>query len=154
MCTDNLYLIDLKTLSDGVTTAEHVLGDAFFETVGGQDVKKGTVHASLTIRKAGTFAEIDIRMEGTVVVTCDRCLDDMECAIHTCDRLSARLAAGHEDDATASDDDTVVVDERRGTLDIAWYMYEMIALALPTKRVHESGKCNPQMLEVIEKYRK
>lgn len=153
MCTDNPYLIDLKALSDGITTADYTLDDAFFEAVGGQEVTKGTVHASLTIRKTGDLTEIEISMEGTVVVTCDRCLDDMECAVSSCDSLSARLATGRLDEATAPDDDTIIVDERRGTLDIAWYMYETIAVALPTKRVHEDGKCNPQMLEVIEKYR-
>lgn len=154
MCTDNPYLIDLKALSDGITTADYTLDDAFFEAVGGREVTKGMVHAGLTIRKTGALVEIEIRMEGVVVVMCDRCLDDMECPVHGYDRLSVRLAAGRRDEATAADDDTIVVDEKKGTLDIAWYMYEMIAVALPTKRVHEDGKCNPEMLEVIEKYRK
>ena len=52
----------------------------------------------------------------------------------------------------ADEGDIVVVPEQDGDINIAWYLYEFIALALPLKRVHAPGKCNNDMLGKLKKH--
>ena len=46
----------------------------------------------------------------------------------------------------------MTVAEDEGILDVAWYLYEFIALAIPIKHVHAPGKCNPAMVRALEEY--
>ena len=41
------------------------------------------------------------------------------------------------------------MDENEGILDLAWLIYESIALAVPIKHVHAPGKCNAAMTEKL-----
>ena len=52
----------------------------------------------------------------------------------------------------ADDGDIVIVPEQDGDLNIAWYLYEFIVLALPMKRVHAPGKCNHEMTGKLKKH--
>ncbi len=45
-----------------------------------------------------------------------------------------------------------MVAEDEGILDITWYLYEFIALAIPIRHVHAPGKCNPAMIRTLEEY--
>ena len=49
----------------------------------------------------------------------------------------------------SEDDVVIVVDENEGILDLAWLIYESIALAVPIKHVHAPGKCNAAMTEKL-----
>ena len=42
-------------------------------------------------------------------------------------------------------DDVVIVPEAEGEINIAWFLYEFIALTIPLKHVHPAGKCNKTM---------
>ena len=55
-------------------------------------------------------------------------------------------------ESVAEDDDLITVDEREGSLDVAWFIYEFIALNIPAKHVHTPGKCNAAMIKVLEEH--
>lgn len=103
------------------------------------------MHVSLSIRKTIGFFELLFHSEGIVIVPCDRCLDDMEQPIVAENRLTVKLGAEYRED-----DDLVTVDENEGILDLSWFIYEFIALAIPIQHVHEPGKCNAAMIEALE----
>jgi len=42
------------------------------------------------------------------------------------------------------------VDENEGILDLSWFIYEFIMLAIPIKHVHAPGKCNSVMMQKLE----
>ena len=42
--------------------------------------------------------------------------------------------------------------ENEGILDVAWFIYEFIALNIPIKHVHAPGKCNPAMIEMLQEH--
>lgn len=152
MCNLNAFDIDLKGINGGEIRREYDVGDAFFASVGNGDVRKGNVHVVLSAHKESTCFEFSFHMEGTVTMPCDMCLDDMEYRISTDNTVKVRLACC--DNAALADDDgdMITVDDPRGTFNAAWNIYEAIALAVPIRHVHELGKCNPQMLRVLDKY--
>ena len=145
MCSLERFKIDLKGLTDEVTTLEWDLDNRFFEALDETEVESGALHVSLSIRKASGFFELLFHTVGTVNITCDRCLELMEQPIATDNRLVVKLGS-----TASEDDDTVIVDENEGTLDTSWFIYEFIALAIPIQHVHAPGKCNPAMTEVLE----
>ena len=145
MCSLERFKIDLKGLTAEVTTLEYDLDKSFFDALDQTEVESGTLHVSLSIRKASGFFEFQFHTVGTVDITCDRCLDLMEQPIEADNRLVVKLGS-----TNSEDDDTVIVDENEGILDTSWFIYEFIALAIPIQHVHATGKCNPAMTKALE----
>ena len=50
------------------------------------------------------------------------------------------------------DDDIITVDENKGVLNTAWFIYESIALAVPIQHVHQPGDCNDAMMRVLQEH--
>ena len=145
MCSLEQFKIDLKGLKDEETSFEFELGKPFFDALDQTEVESGSLHVSLSIRKASGFFELLFHTVGTVDITCDRCLDLMEQPIATDDRLVVKLGSSNSEE-----DDAVIVDEDEGILDTSWFIYEFIALAIPIQHVHATGKCNPAMTQALE----
>ncbi len=145
MCSLEQFKIDLKSLTSEETTLDFDLKDSYFESLDDSELKQGALHVSVSIRKATGFFELLFHTEGTVTVTCDRCLDDMSQEIETDNRLIVKLGA-----ANSEEDDLITVSEDEGILDLSWIIYEFIVLAIPIKHVHAPGKCNPAMSQVLE----
>ena len=137
--------IDLKGLKDEETSLEFNLDDSFFGALNSADVKKGSLHVSVSIRKATGFFELNFHTDGIVIIPCDRCLDDMEQPVETDNRVIVKLGSNYSEE-----DDIIVVPEDEGILDTSWIIYEFVALAIPIRHVHAPGKCNPAMTEALE----
>ena len=130
-------------------TAEYKyqLGNQFFLDLDAPEVQKGQVNVTLKVRKTSGVYQLNFHTEGKVVVICDRCLDEMEQIIESDDRLKVKL--GEEYDET---DDLVIVPEEDGYINVAWFIYEFIALSIPMKHVHAPGKCNKDMVNKLSKH--
>ena len=139
------FKIDLKGLKDELTELTFELDKDYFDALDETDVQSGALHVSVSIRKASGFFELHFHSVGTVDIPCDRCLDLMEQPVETDNRLVVRLGS-----TPREEDDTVIVDENEGILDLSWFIYEFIALAIPIQHVHAPGKCNPAMTQVLE----
>ena len=145
MCSLEAFKIDLKGLEADETFREYNLDDDFFKALDASEVNGGALHVSVSIRKMPGFFELQFHAEGTVIVACDVCLDDMEQPVKADHRLTVRLGS----ETTTGDDDVVTVSEDEGILDTAWLIYELIALAIPIKHVHAPGKCNSAMTQKL-----
>lgn len=139
------FKIDLKGLKDELTKLEFDLDKDYFDALDETDVQSGALHVSVSIRKASGFFELQFHTVGTIDIPCDRCLDLMEQPIETDNRQVVKLGS-----TAREEDDTIVVDENEGILDLSWLIYEFIALAIPIQHVHAPGKCNPAMTQVLE----
>ena len=141
------YKIDLFDAHIDGLTREYVADDAFFEMIDGL-IQHGSVRTVLSCKgSARGLFHFEIHSEGVVSVPCDRCLADIELRIDTTDELAVKLGQEYADEG-----DVVVVPENEGTIDMAQFIYEFIALSLPLKRVHEPGKCDAAMMAEIEKH--
>ena len=144
MCVLENYKIDLKGMTDSEVIREFDLTDDFFGALDGSMLEHGALHVSVSIRKMAGFFELLFHTEGSVTVSCDRCLDDMEQPIEADNRLMVKLG-----DTYSENDDTVTIDENEGILDMSWFIYEFIMLAIPIKHVHAPGKCNSAMTQKL-----
>ena len=137
--------IDLKGLKEEETSLELSLENDFFKALDGAEVKQGSLHVSVSIRKASGFFELLFHTKGYVVIPCDRCLDDMEQPVETDNRLIVKFGSSYSEE-----DDIIVVPEDEGILDTSWIIYEFVALVIPIRHVHAPGKCNPAMTKALE----
>ena len=147
MCSSELLKIDLKELNEGLTKLEFNLGDAWFDSLDEEEIKRGDIRVSIDVRRTENYFELDIHTKGTVIIPCDLCLDDMEQPIETDDRLVVKFGEEYSED-----DDLITVDEREAVLDVSWFIYEFIALNIPAKHVHTPGKCNAAMIKLLEEH--
>lgn len=127
---------------------EFVLDNTFFANIDGPEVQKGRVHVELSVKRTSHAFELIFQTEGMVWVPCDRCLDDMEQTISSSDKLLVKF--GHE--YAEEGDNLIVIPEEEGEINVAWFIYEFIALAIPMKHVHAPGKCNKAMTSKLNKH--
>ena len=126
---------------------QYQLDNDFFLDLDAPEVQKGQVNVTLKVRKTSGIYQLDFHAEGKVIVICDRCLDEMEQPIETEDRLKVKLGSEYSEV-----DDMVVVPEEEGYINVAWFIYEFIALSIPMKHVHAPGKCNKDMVSKLSKH--
>ncbi len=141
------YKIDLKGMNNDTYSCEYVLDNHFFESIDSPEVQKGKAHVSLMVKKIAGMYELLFKTEGVVQVTCDRCLGNMEQPIVSTDRIKVKLGGDFSERG-----DIVIVPEEAGEINVAWYIYEFIALSIPMKHVHAPGKCDKAMLGTLNKY--
>ncbi len=155
MCSLEQFKINLKALTQELTPLDYQLDDEYFAALSDADIQGGSLHVSGSIRKASGFFELLLDISGTVRIPCDRCLDDMDQPIETQMRLVAKLVSSDlvgEGCGNTDEDEIVMIDENDGILDLAWPIYETIALAVPIQHVHQPGDCNDAMMRVLTEH--
>lgn len=144
----DLYNIQLKTMAIGESEIEYHLDNAFFALIGEEDVQKGDVTAKVKVRKTAKESELSFELEGSVIILCDRCLEEMNQPIKAKGHLIVRMGKEFKDDG----DDIVIIPEEQGMINVSWFMYEFIVLDIPVKHVHPYGLCNKEMTKKLGEY--
>ena len=142
------YRIDLKGMKENHAHYDFLLDNAFFAAIDSPELQKGKVTVQVDVKKTAQAFELSFNSQGTVVVLCDRCLDEMDQEISSTDKIFVKFGAEYADEG----DNLIIVPEDEGDINVAWIMYEYIALAIPMKHVHAPGKCNKTMSGKLNKY--
>ncbi len=142
------YKIDLKGMQTDSMKYEFVLDNLFFANIDGPEVQKGKVNVTLVVKKTSRAFELNFQTDGIVWVPCDRCLDDMEQPVTSTDKLMVKFGTEYAEEG----DNLIVIPEEEGIINVAWFMYEFVALAIPMKHVHAPGKCNKMMSSKLRKH--
>lgn len=141
------FKIDLHGLAEGNNIFDFDLDDSYFEAIEAQTVRSGHLHTTLNVHRVEGLFDMDFHTEGSVMVVCDLCLEEMEQPISTDNHLVAKFG-----EKSSEDDELVMVREDEGILDVAWLVYEFIELGIPLRHVHAPGKCNPAMMKILEEH--
>ena len=143
-----LYEIDLKDLPLGVHQKEYFLDNKFFADIDGDEIHRGKINVELTIRSTESMFDMSFQISGSVVISCDRCLDNMELSVTTKNKLIVKFGNEYAEES----DEIIIVPKAEGKINIAWFIYEFVALALPMKHVHAAGKCNKTMAAKLKSH--
>lgn len=142
------YAIPLKELSAGTHTYEYELDNGYFRDIEGPEVPKGSVHATVEVRKTAQAYELKFSLKGVVQILCDRCLEEMDQEIEAEDHLRVKFGSEYAEEG----DSLIVVPEEEGEVNIAWFLYEFIALNIPIRHVHPIGKCSKVMVSKLRRH--
>lgn len=143
------YKLPLKCLPEGTHQFEYQLGKKFFENMESQDIHDADIHVTVTVTHKRDLYSIDFLVEGTVTLICDRCLDDLIMPVETTYHINVKYGEDYNDEA----DDLLVIPDSDNFLNVAYMIYDTVALTIPMKHVHAPGKCNRQMSQMLKKHR-
>jgi uncharacterized metal-binding protein YceD (DUF177 family) len=148
------YLIDLKNMDPAeIRNYEYLLDNRFFMNIGEDELQKGKVNVSLTVERKPSFFQLEFHFHGMVIVSCDRCLDEMEIPVESDgNRSNYRLIVKLGKEYAEESDEILIISEEEGTLNLAWFLYEFVALAIPMRHIHSPGKCNKSMSAKLKKH--
>ncbi|MCD8302420.1 MAG: DUF177 domain-containing protein [Prevotellaceae bacterium] len=143
----NDFRIDLKALTDDEERRSWEVDDSFFATVGSRDIERGSVRVDMRVwRVTESEYELEVEIEGEVEVTCDRCLQPMTQPVSGRETLRARIGLAD------SDSGELITTGPDGVVDLAWHVYETIALSLPLRHVHADGECSGETARLLDQY--
>jgi len=128
------------------------LDDKFFEKFENSEVKTGSINAKVLLTKQTTLMILNFTVKGTVELLCDRCLDQFNQKINNEGKLFVKFGLEEEE----LSDEIIVVSFEDHQLNVAQFLYELVILGLPIKRVHPNKKgkntCDPEMIKKLGEY--
>jgi len=143
MSGEDKYIVDLQRFQLGETELEYVLDEGFFQAQEGV-ILGGNVRANIRVEVRKNGYMLVLHAEGDVIVTCDRCLDEMTLPIDVEDELQVKIGVGENDEST------IWLQEGEERVDMGWLLYETIVINLPMIHRHQDGECNPHMQELLQ----
>lgn len=142
------YKVAFRGLSEGKHNFEYTLDSRFFDCFEATKGTEAEIRALVEIIKTSLLMEVRISMEGTVKATCDRCLGVFDLTV----KGGMNLYVKQAERDSGNDDDYIVMAPDDDYLDLSSYLYETYMLNYPMRVVHEEGKCEAGMKNVLEKY--
>mgnify|MGYP000773739925 CR=1 FL=1 len=138
-----LYTIPYKSLENGEHTLEFRFDDSLFAAYENTDIRHAQGRVGVTLLRSASMLELKVSIRGSVVVACDRCLEDCRLPV----AFDGTLLVRFSDEVADYDGEVMWMLPGEDRVELAQYIYESIVLSLPYQRVHPEGECNPEMLE-------
>lgn len=142
----NIPFIGLK---EGKHQFEYQIDNSFLQLFDFDEFNKTAINATLEFHKKTTMLELTFNATGTVNVNCDLTNEPFEQPIDGNLDLIVKFGNEYNDE----NEEILIVPHGEYEINIAQYIYEMIVLAVPSKRIHpgiEDGTLQSDMLEKLE----
>ena len=143
------YKIQLKSMPEGVHKFDFHLEKQFFLDMESTDVRDADLDVALTVTHRNGLYALDFGIKGEVTLICDRCLDELQWPIETSYKVSVKYGDRYNDDS----DELLEIPETDNDLNVAYMIYDTVALNIPIKHVHPLGKCNRAMSSLLRRHR-
>lgn len=137
------YAIAYRGLKPGLHDFHFEVDGSLFEEFGSTEIKDGACEVTVALERGEAMLTLDVTVDGSVVVECDRCLEDCHIPVH----YEGQLLVKFSDQVHEYDGEVIWLLPGEDEIDLKQYIYESIVLALPYQRVHPEGECDPEMLE-------
>ena len=132
MSEQSHYIINLSRLSTGTHSFDIQLNNDFFASLEKTEILSGEVAAKVTLNLREEDYTLNIAVQGTVFVVCDRCLDPMPIEIN-------------DEQEIFSEDEPNDQMVNGQMIDLSWLAYEIVSINIPIVHSHQPGECNQQM---------
>ncbi len=142
------YKLMLKTLPIGQHAFSYHLDKQFFMNMENADVRDANIDVALSVKHSNDVYALQFHLTGSIIVACDRCLDDLELPIDA----TYDLIVKYGDDYDDSSDTILILPESDNYLNVAYMIHDTAVLAIPSRHVHPAGKCNRAMSALNKKY--
>ena len=143
----NIQYIGLK---EGSHLFEYQIGKKFFDAYNFDEFFDANIAVSLTLDKKSTLLNLSFKAQGTINVSCDVSGEPFDLEIETALQLIVKFGEEYNDD----NEEVLVLPYTEFQLNVAQYIYEMIVLSAPLKRVHPKvldGTMESEALKKLEK---
>ncbi|MBQ0907530.1 DUF177 domain-containing protein [Flavobacterium sp. F-328] len=139
------FLIPFIGLKLGKHHFEYQISNAFFEIFDYDEYQNSDIKVNVVLDKKSTLLELNFKHKGTVNVPCDLTGEDFDLPIKGKMKLIVRFGEEFNND----NEELLILPHGEFEVNIAQYIYEMIVLSVPFKRVHpgiKDGSLNTEAL--------
>jgi uncharacterized metal-binding protein YceD (DUF177 family) len=141
------FLIPFVGLKLGKHHFEYQINNAFFEHFEYDEFQNSDIKVAVVLDKKSNMLELGFKHKGTVNVPCDLTGEDFDLPIKGKMKLIVRFGEAFNND----NEELLILPFGEFEIDIIQYIYEMIALSVPLKRVHPGVKDGSLKTEALEK---
>jgi uncharacterized metal-binding protein YceD (DUF177 family) len=143
------YQIPFSGLKQGKHQFEFQIDKTFFEAFSYDEFRAANVTVKAVLDKMSTMMELELQGSGTVNLACDITDEPFDQPIDG--RLELVIKFGEE--YSDEDDEILVLPHGEHQFNVAQYIYEMIVLSVPSKRIHPGvadGSLQSEALKRLE----
>ena len=141
---------DFKIVFVGLKDGDHQysfqIDSKFLDSYENSLIETCALDANLVIKKKPGMMECTFVHQGTIKSTCDRCGQPLDFIIEGKNEVIFKFS----DEVGVSNDEIVYLVQTDFELDSAPYFYDFISLSLPSRKVHEEGKCDKKILDLLD----
>lgn len=125
----NIQFVGLK---EGKHIFEYAIDNKFFEAFNYNEFESSAVKVELSFTKKTTLLELFFKAKGTVEVPCDSTNELFHQTVEGELPLVVKFGPEFNDD----NEEILILPHEEYQFNVAQYIYELIVLAVPTKRIH------------------
>ncbi|MBU2995816.1 DUF177 domain-containing protein [Cellulophaga baltica] len=143
------FVIPFSGLKQGKHKFNFKIDNTFFESFEYNEFNNATVDLEVLLNKSSTMLELEMTASGTVNVYCDVTSEAYDQPIQADLELVVKFGEEFNDD----NDEILILPHGDFQVDISQYVYEMLVLAVPLKKVHpgvSDGTLKSDALDKLE----
>ncbi|WP_162497619.1 YceD family protein [Paenimyroides viscosum] len=132
MVNEKDFLIQFTGLKLGEHQFEYHIENDFFDMFNYSEFNSTNIQVNITMLKKTTMLELQFSHKGTINVPCDVTNEDFDLPIEGNLNLLVKFGEEFNNDS----EDLLILPQGEFQLNVMQYIYEMIALSVPYKRIH------------------
>ncbi|SHE56504.1 Uncharacterized metal-binding protein YceD, DUF177 family [Arenibacter palladensis] len=143
------FIIPFSGLKQGKHEFEYTIENKFFESFEYDEFSGANIKLDVTLNKMSTMMELEMKARGTVNVNCDLTSEPYDQKI----KADLELVVKFGDEYNNDNDEILIIPHSEYQINIAQYVYEMLVLAVPLKKVHPGvldGSLKSEVLDKLE----
>ncbi|MCK0189575.1 DUF177 domain-containing protein [Arenibacter sp. F20364] len=141
------FIIPFSGLKQGKHEFEYTIENTFFESFEYDEFNGADIKLNVTLNKMSTMMELEMKALGTVNVNCDLTSEPYDQKI----KADLELVVKFGDEYNNDNDEILIIPHSEYQINIAQYVYEMLALSVPLKKVHPGVLDGTLQSEVLDK---
>lgn len=130
------YLIPFIGLKLGKHHFEYQIVNTFFQNFEYLEFNNSNIKVNVVLEKKSTLLELAFKHKGTVNVPCDMTNEEFDLPIKGKMKLIVRFG----DEFNNDNEELLIIPHGEFQINIAQYIYEMIVLSVPLRRIHPGIK--------------
>lgn len=143
----NEFTIPFIGLKLGKHHFDYQIDKSFFEHFEYDDFNDVNIKASLVFDKKTTLLELHFKISGSVNVNCDISNEPYDQKLKGTFDLVVKFGDEFNDEF----DDILIIPHGEHEINVAQYIYELIILSVPAKRIHPGVKDKSLKSDILEK---
>ena len=141
------YLIPFIGLKTGKHHFEYQISNTFFEVFDYHEFNNSNIKVNVVLEKKSNLIELVFKHKGTVNVACDMTNEEFDLPIKGNMKLIVRFGDAFNND----NEELLILPHGEFQIDISQYIYEMIVLSVPLRRIHPGIKDGSLKTEALTK---
>jgi uncharacterized metal-binding protein YceD (DUF177 family) len=143
------FIIQFIGLKQGEHNFEYKIDNKFFNHFEYDEFNDANLNVKVVLNKKTTLLELHFMVSGTVNINCDLTNEPFDQVIENDFNLVVKFGDEYNDE----NEEILIIPHSEYEVNIAQYIYELIVLSVPFKRVHpgvKDGSLNSEILKKLE----